>query len=83
MRQVKLLFLSTYEEEKFAVTSPDLHRMELEHYALRSGFVFDQTTENGMQFCASSEAKKRHIIQHLRAAGYEVIQVCEFVKMRS
>lgn len=79
MKQIKLLFSSIYEEQKFAVTSPDLHRMELEHYALKSGYVFEQTTESGMQFCASSEAKKRHIIQHLRDAGYEVIQVCEFV----
>lgn len=79
MRQIKLLFLSAYEEEKFAVTSPDLHGMELEHYALKSGYVFEQTTENGMQFCANGEAKKRLLINVLREAGYDVIQVCEFV----
>ena len=79
MRQIKLLFLSAYEEEKFAVTSPDLHRIELENYALKSGYVFEQTTENGMQFCASGEAKKRHLINVLRDAGYEITQVCEFV----
>lgn len=79
MRQIKLLFSSIYEEEKFAVTSPDLHKMEMEHYALKSGFTLEKSTENGMQFCANSEAKKRHIIQHLRDAGYDVVQVCEFV----
>lgn len=79
MRQIKLLFLSAYEEEKFAVLSPDLHKMELEHYALKSGYVFEQTTENGMQFCANSQAKKRHLINVLRDAGYDVVQVCEFI----
>ncbi|UCA44761.1 hypothetical protein [Pseudochrobactrum sp. XF203] len=79
MRQIKILFSSIYEEQKFAVLSPDLHDMELEHYALKSGYVFEQTTENGMQFCAGGEAKKRHLINVLRDAGYDVIQVCEFV----